>query len=262
MGKIYGYCRISTQKQSIDRQETNIRQAFPQVFKIYKEAYSGRSIARPEWNKLIGIVEAGDTIVFDEVSRMSRNAKEGFEVYKELYRKGINLVFLKERHVNTDSYKEALNAAINVEVNSGDRATDELIASIMQAINRFMEKKLEQDIYSAFASAQMEVDYLRERTKEGIREAKKRGKTPGRRAGEKVVTKKSIESKKQILKYCNAFYGTNTDAEVIKIIGISRGSYFKYKRELKALFLPNGLLRDDIEEKDMNIVQYAKIIKK
>lgn len=257
---IYGYCRVSTKTQKLERQEMNIRQAYPNIDKIYKEEFSGRKIVRPEWSKLYKSVNAGDTIVFDEVSRMSRNAEEGFKVYKELYEKGVNLVFLKETHVNTDSYKKALKGAINIDVNSGDQAADGLINDIMQAVNRFMFIKLEQDIYSAFADAQREVDYLSQRTKEGIEAAHMRGSQSGRKEGTKIITKKSIEAKKRILKYSSSFYGTNTDEEVIKIIGIARGTYYKYKKEIaKNYIMPDGTLIDsENENTNSSILAYAK----
>ncbi len=50
---------------------------------------------RPEWMKLLKRIEPGDVIVFDSVSRMSRNADEGIETYFELYEKGVQLIFLK-----------------------------------------------------------------------------------------------------------------------------------------------------------------------
>ena len=232
MGNIYGYARVSTPKQKIERQVRNIEKVYPDVMRFFVDSYTGRTLERPEWNKLYKIVKSDDTIVFDEVSRMSRNAEEGFRVYKDLYEKGVNLIFLKEPNINTDSYKKALAGAINIEVNSGDQAADGLVNDIMKAVNRFMMIKLEQDIYSAFAEAQREVDYLSQRTKEGILTAQLNGKKSGRRKGEPQITKKAIESKKKILKYSKAFNGSNTDKEVIRIIGISRNSYYKYKREL------------------------------
>ena len=78
---IYGYCRISTAKQSIDRQIRNIHAEYPTAH-IVQEAYTGTSIMRPEWNKLYRILQAGDMVVFDSVSRMSRNAEEGFALYE------------------------------------------------------------------------------------------------------------------------------------------------------------------------------------
>ncbi len=104
----YGYCRISTAKQSIDRQVRNIRAEYPTAH-IVQEAYTGTSILRPEWSKLYRILKKGDTVVFDSVSRMSRNAEEGFSLYEDLYHKGIRLVFLKEHHIDTETYQKALS---------------------------------------------------------------------------------------------------------------------------------------------------------
>ena len=72
---IYGYCRISTAKQSIDRQIRNIKAEYPTAH-IVQEAYTGTSIFRPEWLKLYRILKSGDMVVFDSVSRMSRNADQ------------------------------------------------------------------------------------------------------------------------------------------------------------------------------------------
>lgn len=123
---IYGYCRISTKKQSIDRQIRNIKAEYPEAV-ILTEAFTGTKIDRPEWNKLNRKLKYGDTIVFDEVSRMSRNATEGFKLYQRLFSIGINLVFLKEPYMNTDSYKESMQGIFNTEIQSGDIATDDLV---------------------------------------------------------------------------------------------------------------------------------------
>ena len=100
----YGYTRKSTPKQSIDRQIRNIKASFPNAV-IIQETYTGTKIDRKEWNKLYRAVKAGDTIIFDSVSRMSRNATEGFEAYEALYNRGVHLIFLKEPHINTDVFK-------------------------------------------------------------------------------------------------------------------------------------------------------------
>ena len=102
MKEEYGYCRISTPKQNISRQERNIIELYPAAH-IVKEVYTGtKTVGRKEWNKLYKLVkqqaETGKeiTIIFDSVSRMSRNAEEGFKLYEELFNLGIDLVFLKE----------------------------------------------------------------------------------------------------------------------------------------------------------------------
>ena len=107
---MYGYCRISQKKQSIDRQIRNIKAAYPSAT-IITEAYTGTSIDRKEWNKLFKSARSGDTIIFDSVSRMSRNADEGFTAYEELFNRGVELVFLKEPHINTATFKTAMEKA-------------------------------------------------------------------------------------------------------------------------------------------------------
>ena len=230
---IYGYCRISTKKQSIDRQIRNIKSEYPTAI-IVTESFTGTKLDRPEWSKLRKKLKPNDTVVFDEVSRMSRNAIEGFALYQELFNESINLVFLKEPYMNTDSYKESMQGIFNTEIQSGDNATDDLVNSIMAAINRFMMNKVEKDIQKAFEQAQKEVDYLHQRTKEGIETARLNGKRIGLEKGSKLTTKKSIEAKKQILKYNNSFNGSLTNEDTWKLIGISKTSFYKYKEELLA----------------------------
>ena len=67
---IYGYARISTKKQSIERQIRNIKAECLEAV-IVKEAFTGTKLDRPEWTKLYNKLKSGDTVIFDEVSRMS-----------------------------------------------------------------------------------------------------------------------------------------------------------------------------------------------
>ena len=108
---IYGYARISTAKQSIERQIRNIEREYPGAI-IVQESYTGIKFDRKEWKKLFTKVKAGDILVFDSVSRMSRNAEEGFAVYEELFKRGVSLVFLKEHHIDTDTYRKALESSV------------------------------------------------------------------------------------------------------------------------------------------------------
>ena len=233
MGKIYGYCRISTRKQNIDRQVRNIRAAFPDAI-IVKEIYTGTKFqGRNEMNKLIKQVKEGDTIVYDSVSRMSRDADEGFELYKELFDKGIILIFLKEPHINTDTYKSAIDSQfMSVKISTSDEDTDALIEGILSAVNTYILKLAEKQIRLAFEQAEKEVQVLRQRTREGIETARLNGKDIGLKSGTKLITKKSIEAKTLIKKYSKDFDGTLNDVECIKMVGIARGTYYKYKKEI------------------------------
>lgn len=221
---IYGYCRISTSKQNIERQVRNIERDYPNA-KIIKEVYTGTKIDRIEFNKLLKIVKQGDTIVFDSVSRMSRNAEEGFKLYQELFDKGVELVFIKEQHINTNTYKKALSN--NIEL------TNTNVDFILDGINKYLMALAKEQIILAFAQAEKEVQDLHQRTKEGIETARLNGKQIGQRPGIKLTTKKSIKAKEDIIKYSKDFKGSLADVDVMKLIGISRNSFYKYKKELK-----------------------------
>ena len=248
MGNIFGYCRISTPKQNLERQVRNILQMFPDA-KIYKDTWTGRTNDRPEWGKILRQLRAGDTVVFDSVSRMSRSAADGFQMYMDLYNKGVNLVFLKERHIDTDSYKEAMQGVIaQNHFNFGGDAVGEFMTAIMEAINVFMLKKVEQDIFKAFEQSQKEVDDLRQRTREGVLTAKLNGKQVGRAPGAHVITKKERDAKAVIAKHSRTFGGALTDPECIRLAGCSRNSYYKYKRELLDDLRPQDPMDDFFSE--------------
>lgn len=236
MCRVFGYCRISRKSQNIDRQVRNILAAYPNA-NIYKEAFTGTKIqGRKTLDALLKQVKKGDTIVYDSVSRMSRNANEGCQLYEELFNEGVELVFLKESHVNTSVYRKALSKQVDVTINTGDNATDDLMNAIIEALNRFQMDLAKRQIELAFGQAEKEVEDLHQRTKEGIETARLEGKQIGGVAGKKLVTKKSIKAKEEIKKHCVDFGGTLNDIDCIKLAGISRNTYYKYKKELKESF--------------------------
>ena len=114
----YAYCRISTPKQSMERQVRNILKLYPNAT-IFQEVYTGTKVdGRRKWEQLLRTVQPGDAIIFDSVSRMSRNAEEGFSAYQQLYERDVDLVFLKEPHINTQTYKQALSNHVKL---TGDK---------------------------------------------------------------------------------------------------------------------------------------------
>lgn len=230
--KIYGYCRVSTMKQSIKRQIENIKREYPEAI-IVEEQYTGTTLDRPEWLKIYKVLHEGDTVVFDQVSRMSRDAEEGFRIYEELYRKGVNLVFLKEPHINTAVYNEAAKKKIDINLQSGSMPIDKFGNGMIELVNDLLLDLAKEQIKIAFDQAEKEVEDLHQRTREGIAIAKMNGKQIGQPKGAKLTTKKSIKAKDIIKKRSRDFDGTLSDVEVIKLIDCSRGAYYKYKRELK-----------------------------
>lgn len=225
MCKVYGYCRISRKEQSIDRQVRNIKAAYGDAIMI-QEAYTGTKVeGRAQFERLLKLVKSGDTIVFDSVSRMSRNASDGVELYERLYSSGVELVFLKERHIDTVTYKKALADAVPM--------TGTNVDIILTAVNEYLRTLRREQIVLAFAQAQKEVDDLHERTREGIETARLEGKQIGGVAGKKLNVKKATEAKEIIRKHSKDFDGTLPDADVRKLADVARNTYYKYKRELK-----------------------------
>lgn len=222
---LYGYCRISTMKQSLERQIRNIKAEYPNAV-VITDTYTGTKTDRPGWVKLYKKVKAGDTVVFDSVSRLSRNAEDGYTLYEELYNRGVELVFLKEPHINTSTYKKALESNIQM--------TGTNVDFILEGINKYLLSLAKEQIRLAFEQAEKEVQDLHQRTKEGIETARLNGKQIGLPKGTKLTTRKSVEAKEKILKYSKDFNGTMNDEETMIQVGVSRNSFYKYKKELKA----------------------------
>ena len=230
---IYGYCRISRKSQNIDRQIRNISAAYPSAH-IIKEAFTGTKLqGRKELDKLLKVLKSGDTVIFDSASRMSRNAEEAISLYEDLFNKDITLIFLKEPHINTEVYKKALENQIEVNLNTGNDATDNFIKGIIEALNRYTIELAKEQIKIVFEQAEKEVNDLHQRTAEGLVTAKLNGKRVGTPKGATLTTKKSVAAKEIIKKHSKDFNGSLEDADVIKLAGISRNSYYKYKREIR-----------------------------
>lgn len=221
---LYGYCRISKAKQSIERQIRNIKAAYPEAV-IIQEVFTRTRIDRKEWQKLFNKVKSGDTIVFDSVSRMSGNALDGFEAYETLYRKGVSLVFLKEPHINTSTYQKALENNVQL--------TGSNVDYILEGVNKYLMALAQEQIRLAFEQSEKEVEDLHQRTREGIETARLNGKQIGQRPGTKLTTKKSIAAKEIIAKHSKDFGGSLSDLEVMQLTGLARNTYYKYKRELR-----------------------------
>lgn len=224
MSRVYGYARVSTKRQNLERQIQNIYKIDESAI-IISEKYSGTTQNRPEWQRLKSKVQEGDTIIFDEVSRMSRTAEEGYKEYRELYNKGVRLVFNKQRHLDTDTFKATLSKGVPM--------TETDVDVILKGVNEYLMILAERQIQIAFEQAECEVDLLHKRISEGIARAEVEGKRIGTQRGATWNTKKSIRVKELIQKHSRDFNGSLSDEEVIKLAECSRNSYYKYKRELR-----------------------------
>ena len=253
MCKTYGYCRISTAKQSIDRQVRNILASYPDA-DIRKEVYTGTKYqGRAELQKILDRVKVGDTIVFDSVSRMSRNAEEGIDLYFDLYDRGINLVFLKEAYINTDTYADKLKDKIELTGQDEDE--------IFIGINNYFRKLAKKQIRIAFDQAEKEVADLHQRTREGIETARLNGKLVGGTAnkGKEYNVKKAASAINLIKKHSKTFGGNLSNKELQKLCGISEPTLLKYKKQIKM-----QMIAEEIHARNSNlsIEQIMKTLKK
>ncbi|MBY6930901.1 recombinase family protein [Clostridium botulinum] len=123
MCNVYFYMRISTKesndKQSFNRQEKSLKAyAHNNGMKfsdrhMYKDDITGSTFDRPEWNELEGNLKTGDTVIFKEISRFTRQAEEGYIKYMELMQNGINLVFIDNPTVSTEYIKNLTKVALD-----------------------------------------------------------------------------------------------------------------------------------------------------
>ena len=180
-------------------------------------------------------IQTDDTIVFDSVSRMSRNATEGFKDYKALFEAGVRLVFLNEPLINTSVFDSTKNNLLEISVQTGNAAVDDYFKGNISLINNLLMSLAEEQIKSAFEQSEKEVQDLHTRISQGMRESKRSGKKIGLEKGTTLTTEKSIRCKEIIKKHATDFGGTLSDKEVMMLCKISRNSYYKYKRELKML---------------------------
>ena len=116
----FGYMRISTkeerQKQSYIRQEVALhRYAQEQDFEyiqIFQEDISGKSFEnRKQWKKIEQLAHEGDTIVFKDISRFTRETENGYKKYMELFDRGVELIFLDNPTVSTPYIRNMMDIA-------------------------------------------------------------------------------------------------------------------------------------------------------
>ena len=244
---IVGYARVSTPQQKLTRQIENLKKAYSDIV-IIAEVFTGSTDNRPKWQKLLRQCRAGivSKVVFDEVSRFSRNAEEAIVEYKELYDLGIELEFLKEPHINSAVYREASSRKIDIETDNMDADTAALMNTMIGGLNDYLLAIAEKQIYLAFEHAQKEREFLSKRTAEGLKQAKLMGSKVGRQNGQKLVTRKRKKAERIIRKYYKLFPGGYlTATQCIVLCAITKSTFYRYLAEMREEDKKKGILWED-----------------
>ncbi|OHR66986.1 resolvase [Bacillus sp. HMSC76G11] len=85
----YGYARVSTIHQDLQVQLQQLKKE--NCNKIFSEKYTGTNIKRPEFRKLIDILQEGDTLVVTKLDRFARSTQDALEIIKDLFNRNIKV---------------------------------------------------------------------------------------------------------------------------------------------------------------------------
>ncbi len=140
----YGYARVSTTHQDLQSQLEQLQNEGCE--QIFKDKFTGTKRDRPEFNKVMNILENGDTLVVTKLDRFARSTLDGISTIKELFEKGIKV------HV--------LNMGL-VE----DTPTGRLIFSVMLAFAEFERDMIVERTQEGKAIARLSPDFKEGRPK-------------------------------------------------------------------------------------------------
>ena len=221
MCKTFAYMRISTKeergKQRFTRQEQAISRWCKEnnteitARRIYKDDASGKSFDRPAWKELEEDVATGDTIVFKDLCRFTREYENGFTKYMELLDKGVNLVFIDNPTISTAYIRSMMEVA---EKQSSRIAKK----SLKDTIELLLLVELDR--------AEQEREITVQRIRDGIAASTKKS---GRKTGQ--IDKMTPELKADIVLFLND--RSIKQVDVMRKHSISRNTFKKYVELLK-----------------------------
>lgn len=200
--KTFAYVRVSSEQQNIDRQIDTMRALGIDERDTFIDKASGKDTNRQQYQALKAVVRKGDTVIFDSITRLSRNMADIKKEYKWFNQNEINMQFVKEPMLNT---------------------TNDTTDVMKQAINDIILTLL-----GAFA--QQERESIKQRQAEGIKAARARGKHLGRPKAELTNNQR---------KQFNELYpkwksGEITAIAMMKDLDLKRTTFYKIVKDYES----------------------------
>jgi len=186
MAKI-GYARVSTRSQNDDSQVDEL--SGYGCDKIFTDKASGKLAARPELDKALDWLRAGDVFVITRLSRAMRSLKHLLALADELRERGIDLVVLRQ-HIDTTT------------------PTGRLVFHVLGAIDEFQR------------------ELIIEGTREGLEAARARGRTGGRKP--KLSSAKAATVRRMYQATGPDGKRLHTVAEIAQAVGVHRTTVYDY----------------------------------
>ena len=198
----YGYARISTSKQTHDRQIEELKKY--NLEKIYIDTITGSKFNRPEYKKLTEeILREGDELFIKEVDRLGRTKSETLEELRKLKERGIIIRILE------------IPSTLTIENNQTEQNK-----LMIEMINNMLI-----EMYTTFA--QLELEKIRTRTREALAVKKKKGEPLGR---PRVQMPKDF--KKVYKQYKNRDI---TGVQAMKLLDLKKTTFYKLVKEFEEL---------------------------
>jgi len=216
VGNYYSYMRISTdtERQNFARQEKALKkyaeeQGIEYLIEFAEEKSAKNFTGRKQFNKLDKLLQSGDTVVFKDLSRFTREAENGYIKYMEWLARGVNIVFLDNPTISSDYIRQMMNTAESLD----------LVAKTS------MEGTIKLLLIVELDRAEQQRRYISKAIKDGIAAS---DKGSGRKKGS--LDKMTDELRRDLELYIHD--RTITQKAVMEKHGISRNTLKKYVMRL------------------------------
>lgn len=222
MANYFSYMRISTREeremQRYNRQEKALEKYVQEhgielndVYQ-FRDDISGKSFEnRADWNKLEKLLQLGDTVIFKDITRFTREAENGYKKYMELLNRNINLVFIDNPTISTDYIKTMMGIAQKQENRIAKKSLNDTIELL---------------ILVELDRAEREREIIVQRIRDGLKAS---GKKAGRKPGQ--LDKLTDELQADIVLYLAD--RSIKASSLMKKHNISRNTFKKYVQYVK-----------------------------